>query len=234
MKQPCSHGFVRSSKVKCPYCDRQPATPKYPRNLAGIRFGKLVCVDIANKGVPAEAWRCLCDCKAVVVMSRQSLLKSAKLGHVSACPDCRAYAPPKPTDEHPHLDFPPAPEPVKAARVRIDRLGEYRLPGSTMFDTLSVLSAVASSFKLSIEELRGDERYQHFAQPRAAVYWLLVRHSIMSLSSIARTLGKRDHSTVVNGLRRCAGLRAKDTWYREQVDSIERDLEAKAKGEAAA
>lgn len=232
----CNHGFLRSRSIKCPKCDCKATTSKLPRNLAGIRFGKVVCVDIANKGVAAEAWRCLCDCGEPVVIGRISLLRAAREGRVSSCPACRtSTAAQLPATEHPFLDFPTTAAAAPApARERVDRLGPFRLTGAVLFDTLSVLVAVAESFKLSVEELRSNDRHRHCSEPRAAAYWLLVRHSLMSLSSVARTLGKRDHTTVLNGLQRCAQLRESNSWYRAEVDEIERKLEQKAKGTVAA
>jgi hypothetical protein len=235
MSDRCPHNILRS-EVKCPHCDRKPPTKKFPRNLAGIRFGKVICVQLANKGVMAEAWRCLCDCGETVVIGRCSLLKSSRLGHVSACPNCRAYAAPRPDIDRPYLDHSPAAEAPSPPRARVNHIGKSRDigPDVVIFDTGSVLDAVAEAFKLSVAEVRGEDRSYHFTEARAAAYWLLLKHTRMSAVSIARTLGKRDHSTVLHGFKRCEKRRAEDTWYRRQTDELERELEAKAKGEVAA
>lgn len=208
---------------------------RYPSNLAGVRFGKVIAVNLTNPGAPAQTWRCLCDCDRTVIIGRTSLIKSARLGHVSACENCRAYAPQKMVDR-PFLDFAKVDTTPRTSRPKTPGSGIQRELGAdvVMFDVRDVLLLVAKTFKLSVEELRSDDRHHHRTEARAAVYWLLANHTRMSISMIARTLGKRDHSTVINGLKRCNERREWDSWYREQVDSIERKLEERAKGATAA
>lgn len=239
MSERCPHSILRSKTTKCPECDALPPGPrrKYPRNLAGIRFGKLICVNVANKGVTAETWRCLCDCGEPVTIGRVSLMKSARLGHVSACPKCRAYAPPQPTIDRPFLDHAPAGEvePAPPAKARQDVIGKARDVGPDVitFDPEAVIAAIGAAFNLTVEEVVSGDRFHHVVEARAAVYWLLLKHTRMSAVRIARLLRKRDHTTVLHGFKRCEQRRAEDSWYRRRVDEVEKKLEEQSKGAAA-
>ena len=67
-------------------------------------------------------------------------------------------------------------------------------------------------------DLIGDNRFVEMTRPRMALY-KTYRDRGMSLSQIGRYL-KRDHSTVLSGLRRIEIEMAKDPTYKEQVESL--------------
>ena len=67
-------------------------------------------------------------------------------------------------------------------------------------------------------DLIGDNRFVEMTRPRMALY-KVYRDRGMSLTQIGRYL-KRDHSTVLSGLRRIEVVMAKDPTYKEQVESL--------------
>lgn len=75
-------------------------------------------------------------------------------------------------------------------------------------------------------ELRSPRRCRHLAYPRFMVMALLHRFTALSFPAIARALGRSDHSTAMNGVRRAAWL--------EDNDPVFAPLMGQARGEMAA
>lgn len=73
-------------------------------------------------------------------------------------------------------------------------------------------------FDICERDLIGDNRFVEMTRPRMALY-KVYRDRGMSLTQIGRYL-KRDHSTVLSGLRRIEVVMAEDPTYREQVESL--------------
>jgi len=107
-------------------------------------------------------------------------------------------------------------------------------PGTVLFTVEDVLTAVAPAFQFQTSDLLGRERTRSLVEARDVCCWLLRRHSRLSLLGIAKALGRTDHATTLRAIERCDAHRADDAWLRDTVDRIEREIEAKAKGEVAA
>jgi len=107
-------------------------------------------------------------------------------------------------------------------------------PGTAIFDPDDVVAAVAPAFGLTVEDLRGPRRTRHVSEARDAAYYIIRRHVRMGFQRMAECMGRADHSGVVHAVRRAAKRRETDDWFRETIDRLERELELKAKGEAAA
>lgn len=73
-------------------------------------------------------------------------------------------------------------------------------------------------FDICERDLIGDNRFVEMTRPRMALY-KVYRDRGMSLTQIGRYL-KRDHSTVLSGLRRIEVVMAEDPTYKEQVESL--------------
>lgn len=130
-----------------------------------------------------------------------------------------------------HLDHEPTAEMVAPHKGQ----GFRRvLPaGTVLLGSLSVVEGVARWFQLTIEELRGTRKEPRFTEARGAGYWLLIRHSRMTTSEIAQAFGKKDHTTVLYGVKRCERRRESDSWFKAHLDELERKLEEQAKGAVA-
>lgn len=106
-------------------------------------------------------------------------------------------------------------------------------PGTVLLEPEEVVTGVSAALKVALPELRKEGRYRsagHVAEARYAAFWLLRRHTRLSLGAVARLLGGRDHSAVIRGIRRCEERRAADAWFREVTNKLERELEEKANG----
>jgi chromosomal replication initiation ATPase DnaA len=73
-------------------------------------------------------------------------------------------------------------------------------------------------FDICERDLIGDNRFVEMTRPRMALY-KVYRDRGMSLTQIGRYL-KRDHSTVLSGLRRIEVVMEQDPTYREQVEYL--------------
>lgn len=74
-----------------------------------------------------------------------------------------------------------------------------------------ILEEVSREYKVPISILKGPERYRSASHPRFAAMRRLRDHpmpsgALRSLPAIGRVLGGRDHTTILNGLRRYAEL----------------------------
>lgn len=72
-----------------------------------------------------------------------------------------------------------------------------------------VITEVAERHDLTLDEIRGPGRHRWLTRPRQEAMYLLWETGRYSLSQIGYHLGKRDHTTVLHGVRahkRRAGL----------------------------
>ena len=61
---------------------------------------------------------------------------------------------------------------------------------------------VASHYELSIDQLRSANRSSNVAYPRQIAMYLCKQLTPASLKEIASKLGKKDHSTIVHGIKK--------------------------------
>jgi chromosomal replication initiator protein len=63
-----------------------------------------------------------------------------------------------------------------------------------------ILREVAKEFDVSVNELRGSSRERHIARPRQIAYLRLRDETDLSYPVIARVMGDRDHTTIIDGI----------------------------------
>jgi hypothetical protein len=88
----------------------------------------------------------------------------------------------------------------------------------------TVLRAVASEFGVTVEQLRGQRRMRNLVVPRQAAFLLAYEFTGASSPVIGRVIGKRDHTTVLYGMRSIRDrmahsptLNAKMAWLRDEL-----------------
>lgn len=106
---------------------------------------------------------------------------------------------------------------VKLALV--DFLPEVGTP-----DSKQILATVAKAFNLTNEELLSRNRSKNIALPRQVAMYLLREVSNASLPQIGKTLGGRDHTTVMYACEKVADLIERDDLFRRQVLQIREQL----------
>ncbi len=72
-----------------------------------------------------------------------------------------------------------------------------------------VLTEVAGRHDVPIEDILGSRRTRPIAYARFEVMWILNVEMLWSTTRIGRFLGGKDHTTVINGVRRWPEVSAK-------------------------
>jgi len=83
-----------------------------------------------------------------------------------------------------------------------------------------VLDVVAESYSITVYELCGRDRHKCVAEARLVAYWLLRSSTRFSFPEIARAIGNRDHTTVIQGVKSCQRRRDSDAWFRSNTDAM--------------
>ena len=98
------------------------------------------------------------------------------------------------------------------------------LPQRSKIEPNEVVSAVATTFGVSVERLNGRDRSQSVALPRQVAMYLLRDDLNISLPQIGEALGGRDHTTVMHACNKVADLIERDDQLRRQIFSIREKL----------
>ena len=88
----------------------------------------------------------------------------------------------------------------------------------------AILKAVATEFKVTLGELKGPRRHRNITVPRQIAMYLVRELTDVSLPQIGHLFGGRDHSTVINSLKRVGALRDANPEIRAQLDRLRRSL----------
>ena len=85
---------------------------------------------------------------------------------------------------------------------------------------------MAEHYNIRLSELVGPKRLRIFARPRQVAMYLCKQLTSRSLPEIGRHFGKRDHTTVMHGVRRIEELKTQDGQIAEDIEMLRRALEA--------
>ncbi len=88
----------------------------------------------------------------------------------------------------------------------------------------AILKAVSAEFKVTLAELKGPRRHRNITVPRQIAMYLVRELTDDSLPQIGHHFGGRDHSTVINSLKRVEALRDANPEIRAQLDRLRRSL----------
>jgi chromosomal replication initiation ATPase DnaA len=89
---------------------------------------------------------------------------------------------------------------------------EHRPPRDILLD-------VCRTFGVTLGSLVGKERHKSIVRARHAAYWLL-RRAKLSFPEIGREVGKRDHTTIMSGVRHAEKLRVSDPLFAMAIEGI--------------
>lgn len=64
-----------------------------------------------------------------------------------------------------------------------------------------IMREVAAQYGVTLTELRSDNRGRSYSWPRLMAYLRLYDETKLSLPQIARLMGKKDHTTIIHGLK---------------------------------
>lgn len=88
------------------------------------------------------------------------------------------------------------------------------------------IRAVEAAFQLTRRQLVGPDRARSVARPRQMAMWLARQATSASLPMIGRSLGFRDHTTILHGCRQIDWLRQSDPSVQRFTDAALSDLTA--------
>lgn len=109
------------------------------------------------------------------------------------------------------------PEAAKPRRDWIDLTSKAALRPKASTVALRV---VVEHFGVSKIDLTSERRTANIVVPRQVACWLMKNGTSLSLPSIGRVLGRRDHTTVLHSVRKIDGLRDRDADFRAMTDNL--------------
>lgn len=103
---------------------------------------------------------------------------------------------------------------------------QYRSINAPMITPDKIIEIVCDHFKLAVKEVQSRSRVREFVYARNIIFYLLRKHTKMSLKSSGELFG-RDHTTVIHGIETLNNLMYTDTDVRSEVELIEEKVKAK-------
>ncbi|HVI00372.1 MAG TPA: chromosomal replication initiator protein DnaA, partial [Enhygromyxa sp.] len=88
----------------------------------------------------------------------------------------------------------------------------------------AVQKAVAAYFSVKITDLKGKRRHRGVSRPRMVAMYLCRQLTTASFPEIGMRFGGKDHSTVINAVKRIEALQAEDEELRVAIDSLRGQL----------
>ena len=86
--------------------------------------------------------------------------------------------------------------------------------------------AVCEEFNVTLTDMTSKRRARVIARPRQVAMYLSKKLTKRSLPDIGRRFGGRDHTTVMHAVKRIDELRASDTEFNSQIETVEGVLKA--------
>ena len=84
---------------------------------------------------------------------------------------------------------------------------------------------VSDYYHIRLSDLLGPKRVRSFARPRQVAMYLSKTMTSRSLPDIGRRFGKRDHTTVMHGVRKIEELSQTDSQIADDIENLRRALE---------
>lgn len=83
-----------------------------------------------------------------------------------------------------------------------------------------IINVVAEHFGVKPEDITSKRRNSEFVQPRQVVMYLCNKYTENSLANIGKILGKKDHTTVIHGIKKVTAELEINEEFRKKVDII--------------
>lgn len=84
-----------------------------------------------------------------------------------------------------------------------------------------ILHRVCTEFSVREAELLGERRLRRIARPRQVLMYLTYWNTNLSYPEIGRRLGKKNHTTVLSGVKKVKTLREEDEAFDARIKKIE-------------
>jgi hypothetical protein len=109
----------------------------------------------------------------------------------------------------------PKPDPVRDWIIVSTPAAALRPASSSL-----ILSMVTQETGVSRLDILSDRRGAKIVRPRQIAYYLMRHCTPLSLPEIGRRMGKRDHTSVLSGVRKITNLLQSDAALRATIDSL--------------
>lgn len=93
-------------------------------------------------------------------------------------------------------------------------------PGGKIVNVRNIIAVVRRVCDVEHADIIGPWRHKQATRARHIVMWLAKRHTMTSLPQIGRWIGRRDHTTVLHGIRKIDALIKRDTAEAETVRAM--------------
>jgi len=87
-----------------------------------------------------------------------------------------------------------------------------------------VVAKAADFFSVTKQEILGSNRSREFMIPRQIAMWFCKKKLKQSYQQIGNFFGGRDHSSIINSIKRVEQLRKTDPEFWRNVNKIRMDL----------
>ncbi len=83
-----------------------------------------------------------------------------------------------------------------------------------------IIAAVCTEFKVDKEDVLSKKRTAEIVRSRQVIMYLCRKYTDMSLEEIGRTLNKKDHVVVMDGVNKIEKMMAADAQFSERIEHI--------------
>ena len=83
---------------------------------------------------------------------------------------------------------------------------------------------VCQACNLKLEEIKSPSRKKHIVRARQIAMFLARKHLKKTYKDISLAFDKKDHTTVLNSIKKVEKLKLEDTDFKRLLDFIQRDI----------
>lgn len=87
-----------------------------------------------------------------------------------------------------------------------------------------IIEVVSEHFGITVDQIMSKSRSSNVAKPRQIAMYLCKNMTDHTLDSIGRLLGGRDHSTIINGIKKVTDEMSADAGFRQTVETIRKKI----------
>ena len=87
-----------------------------------------------------------------------------------------------------------------------------------------ILDTVAEHFNVSVDDISSKKRDKEFALPRQIIMYLCRIMTTETYQNIAALLGKKDHTTIISGVKKIEKLIESDSELKNKIDIIKKKI----------
>ena len=87
-----------------------------------------------------------------------------------------------------------------------------------------IINVVAEHFGVKPEDITSKKRNAEFVQPRQVVMYLCRELCDMSLANIGKLLGKKDHTTIIHGIKKINEEMVDNPEFKNRIDTIRKKI----------